>query len=425
MAWGSTEEVLNVTNSAISQITGKIPGESGIAVLEALTDTAIVDLGEKLGIADENGEIAVNSPADIFFKSLFGQCGKIVVDTQAYVAQLPKLFVDTHEWGIITEMIKVDLSTPMIDEMWNPLGFVSDYAIGVDGKGHSAEGERIAGIEFGNYKPAVHTRLYKKAHSVMYALTRSKEQLFTAFRGVDEYNRFVTALLLSVQNALQLKAEIYGLMALSVGIATAEHNGNEINILPEYNATAATPLTAEQAIVNADFLRFAAARITEIKGNMRRYTNVYNNHESLTFSADTRLVLLNKFVNNMRFFARADTYHESLLSMGEYDTVTTWQANMETGDTRAFEFNAISSISLTEEAMQDITGNSEATAKKFTGIIGFAYDRYALGVTLDKKKVTSQYSATKDCLNEFWHGLLSYVCNPCYGLVSFVVRDVE
>lgn len=424
MSWGSTADVLEVTNSAINQMTGRNADPDTFTVLDSLNDTAIIDLGEKLGAADENGDISVNSPADIFFKSLLSQVGKVVVDTRSYVAQLPKLFVNTNEWGLITEVLKTDLSDIMIDEMWNPLGFVSDYAIGLDGRGHTAEGERIAGIEFGTYKPAVYTRLYKKCTSVMVAITKSREQLFTAFRTAAEYENFVAALMVSVENALALKAEVYGLMCVSVGIVTAINHGNDINLLAEWNDFGNT-LTAETALYDEDFLVYANMRIAETRLNLKRFTRAYNDHETLAFSADPHMILLNKFWLATKFNVRANTYNEQLIGVGDFDPVTSWQAVMATGDVTPFTFTACSSISLTDTAMQDITGNPEATATEYNGIIGVLYDRLAMGVYVDKRKVTSQYIATKDQTNYFHHSLINYSVNDMYPIVTFSIRDTE
>ena len=107
----STSETLNVTKAAIAQLIAKGYMDESYT-LDALDDHVIVDLGEKLGL-NENGDFSVDSAPDIMFKALLAQMGKIVIDTRAYLARLPKLFVDTVNWGIMQEHIMIDLSDVM------------------------------------------------------------------------------------------------------------------------------------------------------------------------------------------------------------------------------------------------------------------------------------------------------------------------
>lgn len=424
----STENTLKVTKAAIAQMTGKgyIDVETG--ELTELDDHFIVDLGEKLSM-NEDGEVTNGSPADIFFKALLGQVGKLIVDTRSYVAALPNLYVDPINWGIIAEFVKIDLSDVMIDEMWNPNGFVN-WSVNESTKGEGLtgpeEGARIAAIEFGCYKPPVHVKLYKQAKGIMVALTMAYSQLFTAFRGLDEYNSFIAGLYNSVENTLQLKAEVYALMTVSMGIAKARAHNNEINLLTEYKKVyPSSSIKAETALHDSDFLRFALMRIADVKDNTRRFTSLYNNHESLTFSPEPQLILLNKFANAAKFNLRANTYNEKLLGIGDYDTVNAWQAAISGSDSSAFNFETASTISLSQDAATEAGIASPEMNKTIKGVIGVLYDRYAMGITIDKRKTTSQYAASRDTTNFFYHSLVNYIVNDNYPIVSFIIADAE
>lgn len=425
----STSDVVGVTKSAIAQLTASnyFLAEGETYTLDALSDDVIVDLGERLNIVD--GEVTNGSAPDIFFKALLSQCGKIVIDTRAYVAQLPKLFVDPINWGLFSEMITIELSDLMVDEMWNPDGFINygtmignpPINIGLE------EGKRIAGIEFATYKPPVSAKLYKKAHGIMSAITIARDQMFTAFRSASEYSSFVAGLFNSVTNAIQLKAEVYALMTVSMGIARATALGNEINLFAEYKTLfPSSTVTVDTALQDADFLKYSLMRIAETKDNIKRFTTAYNNHEHLTFASDTNTILLNKFSNAVKFNVRANTYHEELLGIGDYDKVSSWQAVVaNVGDT-PYAFDTASSISLSSTAIAEAESGTETTLPEvLTGVIGVVYDRLAMGITIDKRKTTSQYSASKDTVNYFYHALANYVVNDNYPIVTFVIRDDE
>lgn len=425
MAWGSTSDVLAVTNSAIAQITAKADSTtaSGLSELSALTDTEVIDLGEKLSISD--GEITNGSPADIFFKTLLSQISRVVIDTRSYVAQLPKLFVDTREWGLISEFIRIDLSDCMVDEMWNPDGFVAWNTPESGGVYPGVEeGKRIAAIEFGCFKPSIRAKMYKKASGIMVALTKAREQLFTAFRSAAEYESFTAGLLVSVQNTLSLKAEVYGLMCVSCGIAKSVYNGNTINLLSEYlTMFPSATVTAATCLEDEKFMRYAMRRIAEVRDNLKRFTAAYNNHESIVFSSPSNLILLSQFARAAKFNVRSDTFHEEMLSVGDFDTVTSWQAVVSSVDSKPFSFGNASAISLTAKALSEISGTTVSDPAVYSGIIGVLYDRQAMGVLIDKKKTTSQYSATRDTINLFYHALVQYIVNDEYPIVTFYVED--
>ena len=409
----SNQSVVDITKSAIAQLTSSGYMDAGYNLTE-INDTAIVDLGNKLNI--QNGSIAENSPADIMYKALMSQIGKIVIDSRSYVAQLPNLFVDAINWGLFTEMITYELSDVMIDEMWNPNGFIP-YS---DTKGKE-EGERIASIEFGFYKPPVSAKIYKRNHGIMTALTVGREQMFTAFSSADEYSRFIAGLYNSIENTLQLKAEIYALMTVSMGIAKARANKNEINLLHEYNTLTNQSLTADAYATNEDFQRYCLKRMSDVKSNIMRFTSAYNNHEHITFASEPNVILLNQFANTLKFGVRANTYNEKLLGIGNYDTVNAWQA-VTANSTDMFDFETASTISLTEASATEAGIATPATNKTIKHVVGVIYDRLAMGITLDKRKTTSQYSASRDTTNFFYHTLVNYIVNDNYPIVTFTIE---
>jgi len=434
----STQSVVDITKSAIAQLTASGYMDEGFELAE-LNDTTIVDLGNKLNIQD--GSIAENSPADIMYKALMSQIGKIIIDSRSYVAQLPSLYVDTVNWGLFTEMITYELSDVMVDEMWNPDGFIpysqtstkteqvfdpenpstpKETTITVyDG---ANEGVRIAGIEFGFYKPPIAAKLYKKCHGIMIPLTVGREQMFTAFSSADEYSRFVAGLYNTVENTIQLKAEIYALMTVSMGVAKARANKNEINLLTEYNTLTNKSLTVDAYATDEDFQRYCLRRISDVKSNLQRFTAAYNNHEHITFASDTKIILLKQFANALKFGVRANTYQERLIGIGEFDTVNAWQA-VTANSSDMFDFETASTISLSQQAATDAGIDTPATNKTIKHVVGVIYDRLAMGITIDKRKTTSQYSASRDTTNFFYHSLVNYIVNDNYPIVSFVIAE--
>lgn len=429
-AWGSNEQVLAVTKSAIAQGIAKGYMNVDSGNIAALDDTAIIDLGKSLSISDD-GDYIIGSPADLFFRSLVSVLSRVVIDARAYVAKLPNLFVSLSEWGLISEFISIDLSDVMIDEMWNPDGFIGwnetrTLSDGVTTRTGVEEGARIAAIEFGCYKPAIHTKVYKKLAGLMVALTTAREQFFTAFHNAEEYAAFISGLYVSVENTIQVKAEIYGKMCVSMGIAKSVAHGNTIDLRTEFAAAGGTVtgVSRERLLNDNAFQSFALRRMTEIEDEMSRYTALFNNHEHVTFAAEPRKILLSKFASAAKFGVRANTYNERLLGIGDYDTVTDWQAAKSASDTAPYNLTDASSIMLSNGAAVEAgLTPEEGQPYLISGVIGVIYDRFAMAVTIDRKGTDTQFSASRRTINTFHHAAAQYIVNDNYPIVSFMVSE--
>jgi hypothetical protein len=433
MALYNPTNTLNVTKAAISQLIGKGYMDADYK-LDELSDDVIVDLGQKLELT-EDGDFTVNSPADIVFKSFLSVLGKMVVDTRSYVAKLPKLYVDTVNWGLFNETVTIDISDVMIDEMWNPNGYIpwntpADSATPTVYPGQ-VEGARIAAIEHGFYRPAINARIYKKVHGIMVALTTMYDQLFTAFKGVAELNEFLAGLYNSVENTIQLKAEVYAKMTVSMGIAVAMANTNGIDIRQlAINAgiTNAATMSVEEMLENADVLRLTLETISETREYIKDYSALFNDGEQATFAKDEQMILLTKFAKKAKFNIRANTYNEELLGIGDYDTINMWQAATSTDDETPYNFQAASSIDLSKSAAIEsglLPSDTTETHYLIKNVIGVVYDRLAMGINIDKKKVTTNYTASRDTVNSFFHALARYSVNSHYPLVVFYISDPE
>lgn len=423
MALYDPSKTLEVTQAAIKQLIGK-GYLDGDYTLDALDDTTIVELGEKLSIT-EDGDFSTNSAADIVYKSLLSQLGKIVIDTRSYTASLPSLFVDPVNWGLFTEMVMIDISDVMVDEMWNPDGFIA--WTGADGGAGAVEGARIAAIEYGFYRPKVQAKLYKKAHACMVALTTMYDQLFTAFKGVSELNAFLAGLYNSVENTLQLKAEVYAKMCVSVGIAKALANSNAIDmrtVAVNAGITNAATADAEDLVRDEKFQALLLETISNTKDYIQDFTGLYNNGEMATFASDPRTIILSQVAKACKFGVRANTYNEELLGIGDFDTVTMWQAaRSQTTDT-PYNFDSASTIDLAKNSAVEIgllASTSQETHYAIPNVLGVIYDRLAMGVTVDKRKVTTNYAASRDTSNSFYHALINYVVNDSYPIVMFYI----
>lgn len=405
-------DVINVVKSGISQLTAANYFSAETPELTETDTAALVELGHAL----EEHQLA----ADIFLGALVDTLTTMRIDSRAYSAVLPSLFVDTYEWGGFREHVVIGLSDILEDEMYPINGF-----IGYNETGGTAEAQRIAGIEHGTFKPSAQSKFYDEGKAFMIALSTVREQLFTAVRSLAELNKLISAMQISVDNTIQLKAEVGALSTVSTGIARAIALGNEIKLVTRYNGlhTGATVPTGWAALNDDKFTAFVLETIANVEDEVKRFTSVYNNHEHVTFSNDSRLILLSKFANRAKFGVRANTYNEQLLGIGDYERISGWQA-VSQANSDPFAPETLSSIALTSDSATKVglTVPEGATGVTLNNIIGFLYDRYALGISLDKKKVTTSYTASQDKYNTYHHNIINYIIDDNFPMVAFTLN---
>ena len=471
-------DVISVVKSGIAQLTAANYFSAETPELTETDTAAIVELGNSL----ENYDKGV----DIFLKACVDTLTTMKIDSRKYTAVLPSLFVDTYEWGGFREHVVVGLSDILADEMYPVKGFI-DY----NAEGGDDEAVRIAGIEHGTFKPSATSKFYDEAKPFMVALSTIRDQLFTAVKSdnpLRDLNRILSAMQVSVDNTIQLEAEITALYTVSSGAARAIALGNEIPLVTMYNATRATggeqtttttysvvssapadwatsytsyytyddngyivPITGdsaptfasitvlsaanvptvtgvlvpqgEKALDNDDFVAFMLETIANTKDEFKRFSTAYNNHEHITFSDDPRVIMLAKVANRAKFGVRANTYNEELLGIGNYEKISGWQA-IAGDNTRPFDFNTLASISMTKASATKLgfTLAAGATGLTLNNIVGMIYDRYAMGVSLDKKRVTSNYTASQDKINTYHHLLKNMIIDDNFPIAVFTLN---
>ena len=166
--------------------------------------------------------------------------------------------------------------------------------------------------------------------------------------------------------------------------------------------------------------------IDETKSYMQRMGSLYNDHDFVTFSSDPHVIMLTAAAKAAKFGVRANTFNDELIGIGDYDEAPAWQAALSSGITQPYTFPVASTILLTPDAATEAglpdVGDDPVPLYGYVAVI---YDRYAMGVTLDKRKVTTQYAASRDTLNSFYHSLIRYQINDSYPIVAFYISEEE
>lgn len=407
--------VQDILKPALAQALGaEYMGEVG--ELSALDDRALADIGQRL-FEGSDPQTGISLSSDVALRELVDQCGKLVIESERYYGQVKSVFIDPREWGGFMIRYYFGLGSVMNDEMWNENGFIDFFA-----EGGQAEAARIAAIEHGYYKPAVTGKAFMKAAAHMIPITTLRDQFFTAFTGWAQMDEFLGGVRVMIENTIEALAQVKAKLLLNAAIVASIVAGNDVRLVTEYNAEFGTSLTRANALGNKDFIAWAYSRIDEIKGNMSDLTTAYSIESNMSFTSDRnfRLILHKRLPNRARYLLRSSTFNEGLLSIGEYDEINSWQAIRE-DEGANFDFETTSAVSVTPDVVEYFGGTRPESDVRYDGVIGLAYDRRALGISLKKDDVTQSYTASRKSWNSFYHTLFQQILDRKFKMVVFTL----
>ena len=385
-------DVVKITQEAVAQTMGTdyMSEKGGLKEIESFR---LPDIGE---------DVLNSGTVDQYVKSILTQLGKMYVDSKAYAAELPSLFIDSFEWGGYLERVYFKPQDLIQDEMYNLVD------------GNTYEDHKF-------YQPKASAKIFEEVKNIMTPISIVADQIKEAFQGWDQMNAFLSGIQNNVNNTLTLASEAYAHMLIQCGIAVAEKNTHHsVHLLTEAiaNKVLATGATAVEALESPEFLRFALKRIAQVKKNMKRYTVAFNNGQIPTFTndSDAKLALLTDFTTAAGFTARANTFNANELNIGDYDEVACWQAFSDTSKAN-FDYSTNSTIKIAADSTNKLGIGTDAVT--ITDVIGVLYDTRAMGISLTKSKVTSNYTAIADFWNEYHHKQVNYILDPNFNIVTF------
>ena len=239
-------------------------------------------------------------------------------------------------------------------------------------------------------------------------LTIFGRQLDTAFSDASELGRFFTMVMTNAQSQIaQAREELERETVAGFIAAKAKaDSGNVISLIDKYNAETGAELTAETAMLPAnfpDFARWTFAFIKTLAQDMR--VRGYRYHLNLTGlstpimiprhtpAANLKMVMYAPFINAVDARVLSTTFNDEYLRYIEKSEVTFWQTPEAPADISAI-------ASYTGNTGTVVTDESET---EVTDVVAVLYDEEAMGHTIvnDISRV-SPYNARGDYYNQFW-----------------------
>lgn len=159
---------------------------------------------------------------------------------------------------------------------------------------------------------------------------RPVDQIRTAFLSNAEMIRFIDGMYVAAENKLKLAEEELTDMAVNTAMAYDINGGLVRNLLSEYNdllPEGTDPLTADTAMRDADFLRYAAMEIKQAIDFMGEMSTVYNieNYETFTDKENLVVEMLSMFNAFSEIYLQSDTFHNELVELPRFEPVPRWQ----------------------------------------------------------------------------------------------------
>ena len=376
-------QLKDIVNSATSEVLGK-------------TDVVNDDLSN---LVDVGNEIFDTDNVDNYVKKLIDRIGQVIFVNRLYAGGVPSVLMDSWEYGSVVEKISADMPEADENDSWN-----------------LQNGQTYSQDTF--YQPKVSAKFFNSKVTFDVKLSFTTQQVKESFSNVNELNGFISMLETGVKNSMTVKLD--GLIMRTINNMTGQilnsANGlQKVNLLTEYNTASGQTLTANRALMDKDFLKFASLTIKKYQARITKMSTLFNAGGKARFTTTDNLhtVLLSDFADSAEVYLMSDTYHNDTVSLPNHETVPYWQ-----GSGKSYAFNDISKIDVKIDA-----GNKTPKQVTQTGILGVMFDTNALGVSNLNQRTTTSYNARAEFYTNYYKMDAGYFNDLNENFVVFYIAD--
>lgn len=376
-------QLKDIVNSATSEVLGK-------------TDVVNDDLSN---LVDVGNEIFNSDNVDNYVKKLIDRIGQVIFVNRLYAGGVPSVLMDSWEYGSVVEKISADMPEADENDSWQ-----------------LKNGQTYSQDTF--YQPKVSAKFFNSKVTFDVKLSFTTEQVKESFSNVNELNGFISMLETGVKNSMTVKLD--GLIMRTINNMTGQilnrANGmQKVNLLTEYNAASGQTLTANKALMDKDFLKFASLTIKKYQARITKMSTLFNAGGKARFTTTDNLhtVLLSDFADSAEVYLLSDTYHNDTVSLPNHETVPYWQ-----GSGKSYAFDDVSKIDVKIDA-----GNKTPKPVTQTGILGVMFDTNALGVSNLNQRTTTSYNARAEFYTNYYKMDAGYFNDLNENFVVFYIAD--
>lgn len=367
-------QVKDILNQAVPESLGQVD-----VTTDGLNLTGLVDMGRAV-INDDKA-------LDNFVRKLPDVIGRVIFVARRYAGRAPSVLMDGWRWGTIMEKISATkLPETTVNESWE----LEDGA-SYDQNIFTA--------------PKVEVKFFSKRLTFEIPISITKKQVESAFQSAEQMNGFLSMIEQTIENAMTVNLDelimstINNFIAETIYDAYKGGNASEashiraINLLKLYkDINQDSTLTADNAMYDTDFQKFAAFSMANIIDQMKVMSTKYNIGGAPRFTSqnDLHVVMLSEFFNAANYYLQSNTFHDKYTALPNADTIAFWQGS---GDGTADDYKSHSTINI-------VTSDGQTVNQ--SGIIAFFFDRDALGVAQFERYTTAHANDRAEFWNE-WH----------------------
>lgn len=380
------KQVYNIVNDA----TREILGESAL-LQEDLSN--VVDVGEAVFNANA---------VDRYVKSLVNHIGRVIFVNRKYSGGAPSVLMDGWEFGSVMEKVRISLPDATENESWE-----LESGASYDPNIFTA--------------PKVSAKFFNKRVTFEVPMSFTEKQVKQSFSSVDQLNAFVSMIYTAIENTMTIKLDALIMRTINAGIAETIYSAyggtgfstgshvNAVNLLYLYNNKFGTTLTADKALTDPEFIRFASYTMAVYTDRIGKMSTLFNvgKTEKFTATEDLKVVMLSDFASAAGTYLQSDTFHDNFVALPNADTVPYWQGSGEN-----YDFADVSKINVKTPSNKVVNVG---------GILCVMFDRYALGVANLDRRVTSNYNGKGEFFNSWYKMDAGYFVDTDENMVVFFV----
>ena len=359
------------------------------------------------GIVDMGTEVFNQNAIDNYVKSLVNHIGKVVFVNRPYSGKVPSVLMDAWEFGSVMEKISADIPQAEENESWK-----------------LTDGTEYKQDIF--HKPTVTAKFFNSKVTFEVPVSITERQVKESFSSAAQLNGFLSMIYNAVDKSMTIKTDalimrtINNMIAETLDADKAAFGASKpdystastvrcVNLLKLYNTAKNAQLTAATAILDPEFIRFAAYQMGLYADRLGSISTLFNvgGKERFTPKDALHTVLLSDFAKAAQAYLYADTYHNEQVLLPKAETVPSWQA---TG--KDYAFANVSKIDVKSASGKNIS---------ISGVLGVMFDRDALGVTNSDKRVTTNYNAKAEFFNNYYKFDAAYFNDTNENFVVFFI----
>lgn len=376
------EDVSGLLNSTAKQFAGF----EGVAENDL---SNVVDFGR--AIDDAMGY-------DVFFGKLVDQFNTIKFWSRPYVSFAPSVYMEPERFGSIRAMYRTGYMKVTSDPAW-----------------HLEQG--VSYDPFVVNKQMVDARFWNdRVEFMVEPQTIVHDQIESAFRNESELMSFIGMLEMARQNTYNRAYDnlIMSLFQAIIVMANTAGGAQVIHLLTEYNNIFSKSLTANFAIYDEGFIRYAIYRIGVIRDQMRLVSGLFNSshYEIATSPERQRIIMISDFARAAGVYLHdaPNQFNTESLSVPGGDVVPAWQG---IGTTLALADRMKVNATVT-------IGDNVVTGEA-NHVVAVIHDEWTMGVTAYRHKITSQWNPLGEYTNYFDKMFGGFFVSPDENIAIFKV----